>query len=292
MAWLFGLRFAPHRQVEPVGRDVIVALVVLAILFTPAIVEILVAAPPTPAVLTHVSGRLDALSIDSSGRARLVVAGRRIHAEPDVPWEFPGQQLVLREVLAQAPAACVSRQETGLLAADECLASRRANLPDRNLVVTVFTAGISEPVASAIKVTGGRDSVSGAVTFVSPSEGYLRVGGAYGVDTGTMLRINDPGSIQSMQSGTGCGREGNCSPDARFGIRRTPPSVAFTTGRPACIQGPVEQLCPPASREMPDGLTAAVQKGDHVSAAGAYEQIGDERVFFAEAMHVKSARVQ
>jgi hypothetical protein len=267
------------------------ATAALSLVIGQGVVSVLPAEPEQVAA-ARVAGRLDAITLTPHGEAILTINGRRIHAGADVPWAFPGQQITAREVFAQAPAACVARGETGLLASDECLGSRTANVSARKVAVTLAAAEGGLATASSITVPGGGELLSGAVTFVNPSEGYLRVAGPYGTDQGTMVRINDPGATQSMQTGAGCGREANCSPDVRFRIRATPPSVVFTTGRPACIPGPVDQLCPPPSREMPDGVAAAVQKGDHVTAAGSYEQTDDARVFVAEAMKVKSAHVQ
>jgi hypothetical protein len=246
-------------------------------------------APEAP----HLSGRLQALSNDPEGGASLVVNGRKVHAPAGVVWEFPGQRFTLHEVMSQAPAACVERGESGLLAGDACVKSRRPGFDGTKVVVTLADAtGAAVTTAAAVTVPGGHDFASGGITFVNAAEGYLRVGGAYGVDAGgTLVRLNDPTGVQSIQTGTGCGREGNCSPDSRFRIGVTPATVAFTTGRPACIPGPDQQFCPPATASAPDGLPVALQKGDHIAAKGALELVDGVGVFFAERLVVQASRL-
>ncbi|PYU34520.1 MAG: hypothetical protein DMG28_05640, partial [Acidobacteria bacterium] len=62
------------------------------------------------------------------------------------------------------------------------------------------------------------DSLTGKVTFINTTQGYFRIEGTPGSDTGgVMVRLNDPGAVHSIQSGLGCSPLGgtNCSPDDR-----------------------------------------------------------------------------
>jgi hypothetical protein len=95
-----------------------------------------------------------------------------------------------------------------------------------------------EFVARSVSLTRVDDSVWGAVTFVNERDGSLRIGGMFGADLGgTLVRLNDPDARQSVQSGAGCGGEGNCSPDRRFRVDTVYFTVRFTSGPPACVPG-------------------------------------------------------
>ena len=132
-------------------------------------------------------------------------------------------------------------------------------------------------------------SVFGAVTFVNEEQGYLRIGGAFGVDqAGALLRINDPDTRQSVQSGIGCGGEGNCSPDTRFRANVAHYSVRFEVGYLACVPGGLGDVCAAASRPVRGIVDAAlllpIRLGDHVTAEGAFEVVDGVRIFSAHTL--------
>ena len=135
--------------------------------------------------------------------------------------------------------------------------------PPATLADVTATVDAGSPEAIATKITLTRDGrVVGAVTFVNEADGYLRIGGAFGADRdGALVRINDPDTRQSVQSGIGCGSEGNCSPDARFradGVhysvdrRRLPSLCARRVGRCLCSGQPPgagHRRCRPAAAD-------------------------------------------
>ena len=137
-------------------------------------------------------------------------------------------------------------------------------------------------------------SVSGAVTFVNPDEGYVRINGALGMDVGgAVVRINDPEARQSVQIGRGCGDEGNCSPDSRFRINGSTPSVRFAEGYAACVPSRMNGACFPDLRPVRTALDAnaalPLLRGDHVTARGGFEVHRGARVFWAHTLLVQTS---
>jgi hypothetical protein len=228
--------------------------------------------------------------------------------------ELPGTTLTLQEIFALAPARCRTQGATGLLATDGCRlppgearakrpwsprddrtprstldAAPSAELPATLAQVTTTAGSDGEAIATAIALTRGDRAVAGAVTFVNEAQGYLRIGGAFGVDRdGALVRINDPDTRQSAQSGVGCGGEGNCSPDARFRADAAHYSVRFAAGYPACVPGALGDVCAAASRPVRGVVDAAlllpIRLGDHVTAQGAFEVVDGVRIFSAHSL--------
>ena len=166
----------------------------------------------------------------------------------------PGAPLTLQELFALAPPRCRDRHETGLARTDVCrrpaadvagsprLAARpidttpRTSLdpppsydpPVRVVRLTAARTSDGRLVATEVSLAKGHETAFGAVTFVDLHNGYLRIGGATGLDAGgTILRLNDPTAQQSTQQGPGCSTEGNCSPDARFRLDPLRATVHF-----------------------------------------------------------------
>jgi hypothetical protein len=233
--------------------------------------------------------------------------------------QFPGVAFTLQELFAYAPAPCRAQNESGLVPRDRCRkpAPDAGNTPGwtveedetpRSYLDPVPTA---EPpptivrvealpgehgvlVASKVTMTRSDTSVSGAVTFVSPEEGYIRINGAFGMDAGgAILRINDPEARQSVQIGRGCGEEGNCSPDSRFRINGSNATVRFADGYPACVPSQMNGACSPELRPVRTLLDANAMlpllKGDHVAARGGFEVHGGTRVFWAHTLVVQTS---
>jgi hypothetical protein len=149
-------------------------------------------------------------------------------------------------------------------------------------------------VATAVTLTRTDTSVWGAVTFVNEEEGYLRINGALGADEGgALLRINDPDARQSVQSGTGCGMEGNCSPDRRFRLNANEWTVRFEAGYAACIPGGLGDACPhtirPVRMLLDGNAMLPIARGDHVTARGGFEVYDGVRVFWAHALVVHTS---
>ena len=163
------------------------------------------------------------------------------------------------------------------------------NAPPATIAEVTATES-ADAAAIATKITLTRDGrVVGAVTFVNEAQGYLRIGGAFGADRdGALVRINDPDTRQSAQSGIGCGSEGNCSPDARFRANTVHYSVRFQAGSPACVPGGLGDVCAAASRPVRGVADAAlllpIRLGDHVAAQGAFEVVDAVRIFSAHSL--------
>jgi hypothetical protein len=232
-----------------------------------------------------IEGQLLGIEVEADGSATLVVNGRRIAVAGDVPVAFPGRQFRMREVAAHAPAVCRARGETGLLVTDRCLREQRDGVRPRRVAAHLTSDDTDAAVAGSVTMIGTRDQLSGPVTFISLSDGYLRVGGEYGADkAGTLLRLNDPTGSLSVQQGRACGSEGNCSPDVRFAVDAAAPAVRFKEGPMACVPaaGPWGSFCEDMDDAAPlNGGMVPIRRGDHLVANGILQVLGRQRVFVA-----------
>jgi hypothetical protein len=266
----------------------------------------------------RVQGELTGVSLDNrddrGSAGTITVGARRIIVPSHLLIEFPGTELTLPDLFALAPERCRNDGATGLLAKDACRVPRdgpetkrswsfrddpapRSTLepeptgapPATIARVTAVAGEGSDATATKIVLTRNDRSVFGAVTFVNEEQGYVRIGGAFGVDqAGALVRINDPDTRQSVQSGIGCGGEGNCSPDARFRANVAHYSVRFEAGYLACVPGGLGDVCAAASRPVRGIVDAAlllpIRLGDHVTAEGAFEVVGGVRIFSAHTL--------
>jgi len=152
-------------------------------------------------------------------------------------------------------------------------------------------------IAGTVAIAKGADALTGVVTFINHTDGYLRINGTPNADLGgTMLRINDPAGVHTIQQGLGCSALGgpNCSPDTRFGANvGAGYTVAFNTGMPACIPstatsatrpgassptGIGDPFCPASNRTANKVVAdstrfAPIQVGDTLMAIGNYETV-------------------
>jgi hypothetical protein len=271
-----------------------------------------------------VHGTLTAIHVDNLGERNstgsVIVGKEQVLVPSSVMVQMPGDLLTLQELFAFAPARCQGTHESGLVATDECRRPARddsgrtptwtleADRTPRSYLDPVPTDEVSPTIASieasrdaggtlvatAIALTRTDVSVAGAVTFVNADEGYLRVNGALGADEGgALLRINDPEARQSLQSGTGCGAQGNCSPDVRFKASTATMSVRFEAGYPACVPGGLGDVCALSSRPVQgliDGnVMLPIVVGDHITAQGGFETYDGVRVFWAHALVVHTS---
>jgi hypothetical protein len=265
----------------------------------------------------RVQGELTGIAVDDRddhwSAGTIIVGTHRIVVPPRLLIELPGTALTLQELFARAPERCRKDGATGLVSSDACRVSREkpqtkpwsprddttprttlepvptgAPPPTMAHVTAVGGAG-PDSIATKIVLTRDDRSVFGAVTFVNEEQGYLRIGGAFGVDRdGALVRINDPDARQSAQSGVGCGGEGNCSPDSRFRADVTHYSIRFESGHPACVPGALGEVCAAASRPVRGIVDAAlllpIRRGDHVTAQGAFEVVDGVRIFWAHTL--------
>jgi hypothetical protein len=271
-----------------------------------------------------VNGRLTAIQVDNLddriSAGSIVVGKERVVVPSSVMVQMPGDRLTLQELFALAPARCRDKHESGLVPSDACRRPARdetGRTPTWTLEADRTPRSYLDPtptdeapptdarvratrgddgalVASAITLTRTDASVGGAVTFVNEDEGYLRVNGALGADDGgALLRINDPEARQSVQRGTGCGAQSNCSPDVRFKANTVTMTVRFEAGYPACIPGGLGDVCSLSSRPVRgfiDGnAMLPIVKGDHITAQGGFEVYDGVRVFWAHTLVVHTS---
>jgi hypothetical protein len=222
----------------------------------------------------------------------LLIGRQRVVVPPMVFVQLPGDSQTLQQLFANAPARCREQGSSGLLRSDPCILPAD-ELPATIATVKGGTGETGEFVAASVALTRVDDSVWGAVTFVNERDGSLRIGGAFGADLGgTLVRLNDPDARQSVQSGNGCGAEGNCSPDRRFKVDAVYFTVRFTSGHPACVPGPLGDACTANTRPVSERLDPAVMvpivAGDHVTARGGFQVVDGTRVFWAHTLLVHS----
>jgi hypothetical protein len=237
--------------------------------------------------LVAVRGAVTSFRVDEDGTGLLVIGTRRVRVPADLEMDFPGQRLTPAAVFAQAPAACRDQRRSGL-ERDDCLGERRDRFTPPQAIVHASPTKDGRLSAVAVTITSSA-RVSGAVTFIDPEEGYVRIRGEYGADAGgTLLRLNDPSAARSAQGGIACGSEGNCSPDVRFGIDLVGTGVGFDGAGAACIPSSASAGACPAAREgnWSDQPVAPLQVGDHVVAVGALEALGGATAFLAHTMTV------
>src|SRR5207245_4967456 len=87
-------------------------------------------------------------------------------------------------------------------------------------------------IAGSVAIQKGNEFLTGEVTFINHTDGYLRINGTPNADIGgTIVRFNDPDGVYSIQQGLGCSALGgpNCSPDPRCRTNPTSHPIPFTT---------------------------------------------------------------
>jgi hypothetical protein len=173
-------------------------------------------------------------------------------------------------------------------------------------------------IAGDILINKGVELLTGEVTFINYTDGYLRIEGSQAQDAGgVVLRINDPSMRHTIQRGYGCaaGNSNNCSPDDRFIVDSVNYTASFATGYPVCIpstatntttrlvggnaSGVGDPLCPATNRSqiadpgrppaaviagelVPESRRfAPVQVGDSLTANGNYEVLNGQEFFSA-----------
>jgi len=267
---------------------------------------------PTPAnaVSTNITliGAVEQLTRDTPGDrysgGTIVVGGQTVILPRNLVIELPANFLTLNEIFEQAPGNCAN-VESGLSLADTC------NGRSTSAVATILANRLTDGrvIAGDVFIERGQETLTGIVTFVHHTFGYMRIGGTMGQDVGgTILRINDPTARHSIQGGPGCvpvlGNVDNCSPDARFTIDSDNYTITFATGYPACIPstrfagnlagdprtvnrtgrsnaaGRNDPFCPHRNRTVNGGqpvenshFFAPIQVGDHLTAEGSTEMV-------------------
>lgn len=223
--------------------------------------------------------------------------------------DLPANRLTLRQLFEQAPAACLALGETGLARADACVDGGPGGMLT---AVANLTRGFQVIAGEALVSKGPSQAglpvdtvVSGIVTFLDYTDGFLRINGIPGSPlSGTIIRLNDPDSVHTIQQGLGCDATmPNCSADVRFTGDLENYTFNFATGYPLCIpsthtggarttasnlNGIGDPFCPFTNRSAHDGLVAVADStrfaplrlGDSISAEGNFEVV-DGVVFFS-----------
>jgi Big-like domain-containing protein len=218
---------------------------------------------PSPASF----GEIERLTLDNpadvySGGV-MVAGGVEMILPKNLLIDLPANRLSLQQIFDQAPAACKALGESGLAKADKCNATGSGGIATLSAVRT--NAG--NVVVGDLFIQKAAESVNGRISYINYDQGYYRVNG---IDndptTGAMVRLNDPTSRHTIQSGAGCAGGPNCSPDPRFTLDPDNYTNTFATGYPVCIPSTVPRGFPglPATSDLaaiPPGTAQAAANG-------------------------------
>jgi len=278
----------------------------LAGLATPIHAQVALPTTPTGALI---SGTIDDIFINDINNVwsggQIIVGGQVVIVPRNLIIQLPANWLTLQQLFDQAPPEAKALGKTGLAVADGlgpgCLAEIHANRQP----------GSGNVIAGDIFIEKGPEVVNGVVTYINYDEGYFRVDGIPGdPTTGEMVRINDPDSRHTIQSGLGCNGGPNCSPDPRFTLDPDNYTITFSTGYPMGIPSTVpvgqrpgfragvddpnaasdangvgDPFAPQANRDFVPAfdsrLFAPLRVGDTVNAEGNFEYFGDTDRFLS-----------
>jgi len=244
-----------------------------------------------------VDGEIEFLFLDdpddfwSSGS--IVLAGQTIIIPRNLLIDLPANRLTLWQLFNEAPPSCLALGESGLARADGCTRGKGGGYG--HVVANQMPDGTF--VAGELFLQKGLEVFSGVVSYINYDEGYLRCNGdpADPANTGTMIRINDPDQVHTIQQGLGCDGGPNCSPDPRFTNDPENYTVSFMTGYPMCIpstltgigdrtqgadaNGVGDEFCPTFNRAglvaQDSRYMAPLMVGDHIGAEGNTEVMID-----------------
>jgi Putative Ig domain len=188
-------------------------------------------------------GEVEYLTVNGTDKwagGEMIVGGQRIIIPRNLLMDLPANRLTLRELFDQATPACKAVGQTGLAKFDTCNVYKTGAHASISANRTNAPTGPGNVIAGDILIEKGTEAISGAVTYINYSEGYFRIGGTPGnAENGVMVRLNDPDSRHTIQSGAGCINDPvnhpNCSPDPRFTLDPDNYTNSFSTGFPLCI---------------------------------------------------------
>src|SRR5690242_7188050 len=131
----------------------------------------------------------------------MFVGGQEVILPKNLLIDLPANRLTLWQIFDQAPAGCKALGESGLAKADKCNASGTGGFA----TLSANRTNAGNVIAGDVLLEKGKEDITGQVTYINYTDGYFRVGGIPGdANTGVMLRLNDPTSRHSIQSGAGC----------------------------------------------------------------------------------------
>lgn len=246
--------------------------------------------------------------------ATLIVAGESVTLPANLLIDLPANRLTARQIFAQAPAACLAKNESGLAANDTCTGGRGGFV-----TLAANRTRCGEVIAGDVFIQKGLTAINGDVTFIDFAQGSFRVDGVKGdPGQGTLVRFNDPSGGQSIQNGAGCAGGPNCSADPRFTNDPVNYTFSFLSGYPLCIPstsvpvdgggafasarrvgadpatGAGDPFCPmtnrPATNVDPTAADstrfAPLKIGDNVFVNGNFETVGEVRFLSAHSVSV------
>jgi hypothetical protein len=263
-----------------------------------------------------VSGEIEQITINPPATTysggTMVVGGQIVILPANLLIDLPANRRTLQQLFQEAPANCVAVSQTGLAKGDSCNTSGVGAFA----TIAANRTSAGNVIAGDVLIEKGKEVVAGNVTFINHTDGYLRINGNAGVDTGgVVVRINDPSGRHTVQQGLGClpGAQ-NCSADPRFTLDADNYTNVFTTGYPVCIASTVtgvgartvgsdgngvgDPLCPTTNRPGGPGVTttspdsthfAPILVGDNLSAEGNFETINGVRFLSAHTTKVSVA---
>lgn len=244
---------------------------------------------------------------DTWSRGIIVVGGQNIIVPRNLLIDLPANRLTLQQIFAEAPPTCLAAGESGLAKADTCNSSVRRTGAIATILANRTNAG--DVIAGEIMLAKGTDAVTGVVTFINHTDGYLRVNGIPGsATTGAMIRINDPIGRFTIQQGLGCAGGPNCSADPRYGVDSDNYTVSFSTGYPACIPSTVtggarttgsdsngqnDSFCPHTNRQIAPVSNSfrfsPIQLGDSLTVEGNFEIVNGVQFLSAHTLSVHAS---
>jgi Bacterial Ig domain len=260
--------------------------------------------------MAPVTGEVEKITIDNPNNVwsggTMTVQGQVIILPANLLINLPNDYQTLQQLYANAPAVCQGLGETGLAKTDKC--NGRATGAQVNILANRTDSG--NVIAGQVDIFKALETVNGTITYINYSDGYFRLNGNPGDPaTGTMVRVNDPTSRHTIQSGHGCaaGNKVNCSPDVRFKVDPDNYTFAYITGYPPCIQTTDNVFndanCPDANRPPITPITtsnpfaappvaadsrhfAPIKQGDSVAATGSFETVNGGTFLSAWAVKV------
>ena len=186
---------------------------------------------------TDLAGEIERITLDNPADywtgGKIVVGGQTVILPKNLLLDLPANRLTLWQLVDQAPEPCKSRGETGLAKGDTCNVSGTGGIA----TLTANRTNAGNIIAGDVLIAKGAEWVTGKVTFINHTDGYIRIDGEPGVDVGgTLARMNDPSSRHTIQMGLGCAAGvDNCSPDARFGLDTDNYTNTSVNGFPMCL---------------------------------------------------------
>jgi Bacterial Ig domain len=249
----------------------------------------------------------------------IVAGGQNIVIPRNLLIDLPANRVTLKQLFDEASGSCKTQNETGLAKGDKCNRSGTGGLA--TIQATRLDNG--NVIAGDVFIQKAAEVVTGQITYINYEQGYFRINGKAGVDGGgVMVRLNDPDSRHTIQSGAGCKTGSlNCSPDPRFTLDGDNYTNVFSTGYPMCIPStkpgrslaiPVpgvasitphdgtltgdDTLCPRSNRPANNATPVADSRrfapilvGDSIMAEGNYEEVSNVKFLSAHSTAVSAA---